>query len=128
MNANKERGEVPFVSGGKSYVLKMTSNAMCELESVSGRTLQEIATAIADPDTRRMTDVRLFLWAMLRHHHPELAVEHVGPLIDDAGMEIGTQLQNLVALNMKEAPKRKNPRKAQAGIGASSTLKPVRSA
>lgn len=122
MSANQERGERPLVVGEVTYVLKVTSNAICEMETASGRTFDQIMTRIGRDGS--YTDVRWFLWAALRARHPDLTVLAVGDLIDAAGGlgAIKTQLEALLTLNTAEAtkaaPTNGNPPEAQPGTGA----------
>lgn len=128
MAANKERGEMALVAGSKTYVMKLTTNAVCEMETLSGRTFDQVAAKLQNGS---VSDVRLFLWAMLREHHRSMTLEDVGNVIDGAGgiMGIAQQLTELVNLNTGEVAalgkdQEENPLKAQAGIGANSTLTP----
>lgn len=104
MAANKERGELALHVGDQLYVLKMTSNAVCEMETLSGRPFDQTMLRIHQGS---MTDVRLFLWAALLEKHPKLTLIDVGNLIDEAGGlgGIKIQLDRLVALNTEEAQK-----------------------
>lgn len=131
MAANKERGEVALTVGDQSYVLKLTTNAVCEMETLSGRTFDQTLIRIQQGS---LTDLRFFLWATLQEKHPTLTVLDVGRLIDDAGGLAGLKdkIEQVVGLNTEEASKPTstdaNPPQAHAGTGASSTLTPVASA
>lgn len=127
--ANRERGEVTLVAGGRVYTLRLTTNACCELEEYAGKTSDEV---IAGVNRGSFSDVRLLLWMALRDKHPDVATETVealtvmGDLIDAAGGRAAVieRLRVLVILN--SAPEAKGgaarPRKAQARrTGVSST-------
>lgn len=124
MAANKERGEIPLKVGDTTYVLKLTSNACCAMETASGRTFSQLLAGVAN---ECLSDIRLMLWAMLQAHHPTLTLLDVGDLIDEAGgvLEVDKQLGLVVRVNTEEgkaAPKGRNPRKARArGTGGNST-------
>lgn len=133
MAANKARGEIPLQVGDKTYILKLTSNAMCELEGMFDLTMDQVMTGL---QKGRLTECRALLWAMLQEHHPEITdLKMVGTMIDDAGgiVVVSDKLQAMWKLNTSEAPplpvngngRRGNPRKAQRGTGVSSTSTPV---
>lgn len=130
MAANKERGELPLHIGGQTYVLKLTSNSACEMETLSGRTFGQILSRLHQGS---ITDVRLLLWGAMLARHPEITVLEVGELIDRAGglEEVIKQLDQLLALNTEEASAAvtgtANPPKAQAGTGIDFMSTPVAS-
>lgn len=133
--ANKEKGEFALVVGDQRYVLRVTTNAACELEDVHGRTLDQVQVGLLRGSLK---DLRLLLWAGLREHHPEIAtddkdsVKAIGALVDAAGGVNGvwTQMKAFMALNADpgaddaetpERPAPRRPRRAQAGTGGDST-------
>lgn len=127
--ANRERGELPLVGASDSYVMKFTTNAICQIETVAGKTLEDV---IAGMQRGSLVDVRWFLWAMLQAHHPDFTVEQAGDAIDDCGGlgAVMPQVQALIELNTREAANRKgrrgvNPPRARAiGTGDASTSTP----
>lgn len=139
--ANRERGEFRLVAGEKSYLLRITTNACCELEDLAARPLDSV---ISGANRGHVRDVRLILWAALREHHPELATDDkdslkaVGTLIDAAGGLSGilAQVKALIALNADSGEKGTGgaaaagarPPHAQGGTGVSTTLTPSVSA
>lgn len=103
--ANRERGELALVAGGRTYTLQLTTNSCCEVEDfTNGRTSDDL---IAGINQGSFKDARLLLWVALRTHHPDLAtddpdcLEAIGELIDAAGGRnaILKVLQRLVHLN-----------------------------
>lgn len=125
MAANKERGELALNIEGQSYTLKLTTNAVCEMETLSGRTFDQVMLRIQHGS---MSDIRLFFWAALQSHHPKVTLVDVGDLIDAAGGlgAVKTQLDTLLGINTEEAKAAApNPPAAQAGAGVASTLTPV---
>lgn len=123
--ANRERGELPFQSGDTTYVMKLTTNGICQMETQSGRTFGDV---IAGMQRDSHTDMRLFLWAMLQHHHPDLTLNEVGDIVDGFGIVGGRlkqTIQELIDLNTRDLPTKKegsgNPPEAQGGTGGSST-------
>lgn len=74
------RGPVLLKAGAATHELRFTTNALCWLEEVSGRGLNDLVGSFqADA---RLTDVRLILCAALGMKDPALA----GDVIDDAGL------------------------------------------
>lgn len=142
--ANKQKGEFILKAGKKRYTLKLTTNAVCELEDFAGaqtkagvgRTWDQVTAGI---DKGSMRDIRLFFWVALREFHPEIATDDIGSLkavghvIDQAGGLFGItkQMTELVKLNAvgtgeaddepEEAPTTVRPPDAQAGTGVGST-------
>lgn len=128
--ANPERGEVAFVVDGKTYTLKPSMNAMCEVEARTGKTFAELLEGVAK---NRMTDAREVLWVLLQKAHaPEFpTVKSVGDLFDAAGGEgaLIAALQRSVQVNAPPPGEvGRRPRKARAGIGGVSIGTPAGSA
>jgi hypothetical protein len=141
--ANKQKGEFTLKAGKQRYTLRLTTNAVCELEDFAGamnkagdgRTWDQVLAGI---DKGSLKDVRLFFWVALREHHPDIATDDVaslkavGTIIDQAGglMGVAKQITALVTLNAAdtsadddepEVPTTTRPPDAQAGTGAGST-------
>jgi len=107
--ANKERGEFLLTAGGKTYKLRLTTNACAEMEDIAGgRTWDQVQLGIMRGSAK---DLRLLFWGALREFHPDIATDDpkslraVGKLIDDAGGFEGLmeQGQAFVALNQRQA-------------------------
>ena len=133
MSANKERGELAIVVGDQTYVLKLTSNAMCEMEAASGRSVVQLMTTLQGGAGGNLTDTRWWLWGMLRAHHPQLTILDVGDLMDQLGIAaVNAKLHQVFGLNTEEAPtagpSNGNPPGAQPGTGGVSTWTPAASA
>lgn len=75
-------GEVALEIGGQTYTLKLTVNAMVELQDVTGQSFQDTLARVNGGDVKAIRD---FVWASLRKHHKALTQEQVGDLIDEAG-------------------------------------------
>lgn len=130
--ANRERGELTLVAGANRYVLRLTTNACCELEDMAGRLWPVILNGGQRGSLR---DVRLILWAALREHHPDVAtadpdgLKAVGKVIDAGGGVLGVhaQVKALLALNadsgeaVEEGKAGARPQPAQGGTGVGST-------
>lgn len=103
--ANKARGEIPLTVGGREYTLRLSINAICELET-------ELEKRGIDPNyvaffrkARKgsLASARLLLWACLRDHHPSLSVADAGELIEALG-EISTIWDSLAEAMDAQAP------------------------
>ncbi len=140
--ANRERGEIVLVIGADRYVLRLTTNACCELETLtdSARNWDQVWDGMKAGSQR---DVRYFMWVALRHHHPEIATDDpaslktIGDLIDQAGgaQLLFVQLHALMLLNLEQLKKEgqpaqagTRPRRARARTGGASTSRPSPSA
>lgn len=79
--ANPHKGEVAFEADGKAYTLRLSTNAICELEAALDRGLDAIVASMG-----RLSTVRGLLWAALRDNHPDVTMAGAGLIIDKAGM------------------------------------------
>jgi hypothetical protein len=113
---NKERGEMRLVAGDQTYVLRMTTNAACDLEEFTGKSLPKLIDEVNGGSVRA---IRAFLWAALQEHHSKTikTIKEVGKLIDEAGGLEGVmeQLQRFAALNAAGGDQDGNPPTAQVG-------------
>lgn len=103
--ANEERGEVNLVVGDKTYVLRLTNQAICETQARTGKTWGVLLRSMDEMDYIAYRDV---LNVTLRAYHakefPNLVA--VSGLIDDASMPRVTQaLSKLFELNAAQANK-----------------------
>jgi len=83
--ANPHRGQVPLQAVGTTYTLCLSTNAMCELEGLTGEAIGTLAEKM-NGDSVRMTDVRALVWAALQDHHPDADLKEAGNIITLAGM------------------------------------------
>ncbi len=125
--ANAERGEVGVDVGGKRYTLRPTFDALCELESIEDKSIDEIFGLI---QKGRLGGVRAVMWCLLQDEHaaefPTLKsasrfIEKLGGA--DRAVAL---LYDVMGLNM-EATTEANPQDAQAGTGAVSVETPAES-
>lgn len=115
--ANAHKGEVEFTADGKAYFLRFSTNAVCELEEVTGLGANAISRelgawgppvdgkgkpkaetaeqATARLDRVRVTLVRQVFWASLRDRHPDVTIKEAGDLM----AEIGGMTEALELLN-----------------------------
>lgn len=82
--ANRERGEFRLVARDRSYTLRLTVEACCELEDRTDRTLSQV---IDEVNAGRATAIRTLLWASLQAYHSEQCQtwSAAGTLIDELG-------------------------------------------
>lgn len=83
--ANKHRGEVGFDFNGESFVLRYTSNSLCELEDALDMGVTEIATALANPAGVRLKTARAVFWAGLIDGRDDMTAKKAGDIIDCIG-------------------------------------------
>jgi hypothetical protein len=102
--ANKERGEMRLIAGEQEYVLFLTLNAACDLEDRSGKTFEELQTAL----TRRgsLTALRWLLWGALQHYHGAAikTPQDAGKIIEAAGGISGLIDQMTAFITLNEPP------------------------
>jgi hypothetical protein len=79
--ANAQRGEVAFECDGKSYALRFSSNALCELEDILNCGVNAIATQLSNPENLRIKTVRAVFWAGLLDRNPEMTLRDAGEII-----------------------------------------------
>lgn len=97
--ANREKGEVSFEASGKTWTLKMGTNAWCLVEGELKVDMSKI-----DLEDLSMTRVRVFVWAALSHYHLGVTLEQTGELMDEIGMAKSVQLlTEALALQAPEA-------------------------
>lgn len=122
--ANREKGEVGVEVEGKSYLLRPTVNALCELEDLTGKTVAELATRASAGSVRAARDL---LWAYLQEAHRDefKTPKDVGVWIERAGGldRVMKALTDVIAVNAAEtsAGESADPPAAQASTGAPST-------
>lgn len=124
--ANKFKGDVSFESGDKTYTMRYSANALCELEDALDMGVNAIATRLANPESMRWKMVRVVFWAGLRDHHQEITLHQAGEMITDisatAAMELISKAFELAFQDNSKAhpqkPGQKGPAaKAEAGTG-----------
>jgi hypothetical protein len=84
--ANRFKGDVSFDAGGKSYTMRFSANALCELEDATGMGINALLTILADPAKMRLKMVRAVLWAGLQDHHPDVTLHQAGEIITDLSL------------------------------------------
>jgi len=130
--ANAERGEVPFVVDNETFILRWSTNAMCELEEASRRTTGEIVEELltwspkigadnkplpeSEDESRararlvKTSTARLVFWAMLQERHPAVDIKRAGSLMERAGGLAAAMALIATAFERSAAPETKDAR------------------
>lgn len=132
--ANRERGEIRFAVGGKTYTLVLNTHTMATLEEHFSTIDNEVPWDVIWTRVLRgsVRTVRALLWAMLQQHHPNVTLEGAAKLIDEAGgfeglthiLKEATKASTPDPQDVKDldVPKRPQPgQKARRGTGGGST-------
>lgn len=103
--ANEERGEVNLVVGDKTYVLRLSNQAICEAQARTGKTWGQLVNAMDNLDYVAYRDVvSVTLKAYHSKEFPNLVT--VSTLIDEATMpRVSQALTRLFDLNAEQAKK-----------------------
>ncbi len=85
--ANAERGEVSFEASGKTWTMKIGTNAMCEIEGLTGKGIAEVGRLLGNEKTASITLLRAVFWGSLQEHHEGISLKECAGLIDEVGTE-----------------------------------------
>lgn len=120
--ANPHRGEVEIKAPSGTFVLRLSINAIAEIETVLDMGINEIAVHLSDPATLRLGHLRAIVWGGLRENHPDLDLFAAGDLIAEVGMvPITDAVQQAFTLAFPSADGDSPPPKAgQGGTGKAS--------
>jgi hypothetical protein len=116
--ANAERGEVDLTIGGKTYTLRLSTNAQAEVEAITGKSFGETVIELTG---NSVIAARAVLFGALREHHKGLTLFDAGDLIDQDRQLVGTKIGEAIRLafpELSEAPE--NPQGASSTAGATS--------
>ena len=78
---NSARGEHAIEIDGAEYTLRMSINAICELEDRADRPIEQIGSRLTNGDAG-VRDIRLLWWAALRDHHADVDLRGAGVLLE----------------------------------------------
>ena len=85
----------------KERHLLFNFNAICDFEQVSGRDFTELKSGKI-----RCSDLRILIWAALKHEDPNLTLEGVGALIGPGNMaELAEQVKKAMVAGLPEEKK-----------------------
>lgn len=85
--SNRERGEVDLVAGDKTYTLRMSINAVAEIEELLDKGINEIVALVRDPKDFRIGTWRALLWGALREFH-NVSLAEAGEIMGAAGVDV----------------------------------------
>ncbi len=132
--ANREIGDIAFDVNGKTYTMRIDTNALAEMEGALSTDTRQVTwqQAIGMVERRQVLATRALLWASLRRHHRSITLEQAGDLMHEMGGTKGIekQLEAAVKAAMPTSEDvRENPHKARrSGRGARSSSGPGASA
>jgi hypothetical protein len=86
MMQNKERGILEIVTLGRSYPFKLSTNALCTIENIAGKTVMEMTKHMG------FTELRLCFWAGIHEFDEKVDIKEVGNIIDEIGWEAANAL------------------------------------
>lgn len=125
--ANRERGEVGVTVGEKAYTLRPTFDSLCELDQLTGKTIDDL---YRDIDAGKLSGLRACVWCLLQDEHSDeiKTLKDASEWIERAGgpevmLALLVQSRDLNT-DVRQAGRGKakaRPRKAQAGTGKRSS-------
>jgi hypothetical protein len=113
--ANAARGETTLEIGERTLTLVLTTNSICEVESLLKTRIGEIIK-VFESGSPSFEFIRALFWGSLRKHHRGFSIEKAGELIDEAGIaKIGTAIGEAMqlAFSVEEVGVDPNPQKAE---------------
>lgn len=125
--ANPERGELSVTVGGKAYTLRPTFDALCEFETLTGKSLDSMLESI---NNGSLSGLRAVVWCVLQDQHGDeiKVLKDASRWIEKAGgvVEVTAHLNTLMGINAPEPTETDgatsaNPPDAQAGTGEASS-------
>lgn len=81
--ANAVRGETVLSAGGQDYLLRLNTNALCELEAATGQKIGSYLASVSD-NGLGVGDMRQILLAALRENYPDITLARVAEIMDAA--------------------------------------------
>lgn len=122
--ANAVKGEAKL----GDFVLVFNFNAICALESATGRDAADVFAALqpgpgGEPPSVSFTLFRTLVWAGLQERHPDLSEAAAGNIIQEAGGPQATAdaLTSALSAMAPEAKAAASPPKAAGGTGSPSS-------
>lgn len=112
---NQVRGIVNFEALGQNWTLQLNTNAMCEIEDLTGHGISKVGQILANKETASIKMLRAVLCGMLKSHQPDITVAKCGDLIDAIGVnELGALIGQAfaAAFPKPEAKAKANPSQA----------------
>lgn len=88
--ANRERGEVDLAAGGDTFVLRLSINAIAEIENLLDLGVNDLIAMLRKPKDFRIATWRVLLWGALREHH-KCSLDEAGEIMGRAGVNVAVQ-------------------------------------
>lgn len=86
--ANLERGEVSFEASGKTWTMKVGTEAMCQIESLTGKGIAEVGQLLGSEKTSTITLLRAVFCGSLQEHHEGITPKECSKLMDEVGVAV----------------------------------------
>lgn len=84
--ANKHKGEVSLQVGSETYTMRLSINAMCNLEDSLKRPIDDIISDLSQGNVN-MSTLRAIAHATLTDTHKDITLEAVGEIMSEVGVE-----------------------------------------
>lgn len=85
--ANALRGEVELQTPEKTFIMRMSINAIVNIEEHFDLGINQVSDLLADTKRMRIGNLRAIVMHALREHHPEVDAAQAGEIIGAAGFE-----------------------------------------
>lgn len=121
--ANSLRGEVELQTPDKTYIMRMSINAIVSIEEHFDMGIKQVAALLGDEDGMRIGNLRTIVMYALREGEPNLTPEQAGEIVQSAGFaKTAEAIQKaMVAAFPQAKAQADNPRKPkQDGPGKAS--------
>lgn len=95
--ANKNRSEVELIGKetNEKYIIRISTNALCEIEDFVGMGIMSFFKTIQSSDdgdiSMSMRELRVFVCAGLKYKKPDMTIERAWDIIDDCGFTESTK-------------------------------------
>lgn len=84
--ANRERGEIDLAFGDERYTLRMSINAIAEIETYLDVGINDLVGMISNPQDFRVGRWRVILWGALLEFH-KCSIDQAGEIMGRAGID-----------------------------------------
>lgn len=84
---NPNRGEVDLIAGDQTFTMRMSINAIINIENHFDMGINQIAEMLSDTKRMRIGNLRTIVLHTLKEHHPDLTEIGAGEAIGKAGFE-----------------------------------------
>jgi hypothetical protein len=90
---NKHKGECTFELDGKTYTLRYSTNALCELEAILEMPFNRVLMDFVD-GKHSVINARAMFYAGLTEFHKDVSISDAGKLLDGIGLQKGVEKLN----------------------------------